>query len=209
MSNIKPNTSNFSEGLKRARKKAGIKRQEDFANEINKSLNAVQKWEQGKTSPSLDDFIDLCDFFKCDADYLLARIDEKTHDLAFICEFTGLSEDVVSGLHTVFDSKTIHFFDFFIRYCGLHAEILSNINKAVLSQSKANGQAFSDQGFFVSEQLKKLLGVDAEGSVILPEGAIPLSASDAADFYIDSATRLFRECLSTFVKEANQKKEAE
>lgn len=100
MSKIKPK-SGFSLSLSTARKEAGFKRQEDFADAINKSLNTVQKWEQGKTKPSLDDFIDLCGFFKCDADYLLGRIEKKTHDLDFVCKYTGLSPQSIEALREI------------------------------------------------------------------------------------------------------------
>lgn len=94
MSNLKPN---FSEGLKRARKNAGYKTQQDFADALPKSLNAVQKWEQGKTFPSLGEFIDLCQFFDCDADYLLGNIENVTHDLDFVCKYTGLSAEAIKN----------------------------------------------------------------------------------------------------------------
>ncbi len=92
-------TPNFGAGLKRARKKAGYKTQQDFADSFYKSLETIRNWEQGKTKPSLDDFLDLCYRFECDADYLLGTIDERTHNISFICQYTGLSETAVEHLH--------------------------------------------------------------------------------------------------------------
>jgi|GEM_PF-4612823 len=92
------NNTNFSAGLRRARKAAGFRTQQDFSDAFHKSLNAVQKWEQGKTKPTMDEFLDLCHFFNCDADYLLGNMEEKTHDLHFICDTTGLSSKAVAAL---------------------------------------------------------------------------------------------------------------
>lgn len=100
MSKKKP-APGFPSSLRKAREAAGFARQEDFADAICKSMNTVQKWEQGRAKPSLDDFIDLCVFFKCDADFLLGRIDEKTHDLDFVCKYTGLSPKSIEVLRNI------------------------------------------------------------------------------------------------------------
>ena len=89
MGNYKPN---FGVNLKALRKSAGYKTQQDFADAFGRSLDTIQNWEQGKTWPTMDDFLLLCDYFHCDADHLVGRIKERTHDLHFICSATGLSE---------------------------------------------------------------------------------------------------------------------
>ena len=90
-------------GLKRARLKSGFKTQQALTDALlkakfNVTLDTVQNWEQGKSSPSMETLLKLCDFFDCSADYLLGLIEEKTHDLAFICEYTGLSEESIINL---------------------------------------------------------------------------------------------------------------
>ena len=90
-------------GLKRARIKSGFKTQQALTDALlkakfNVTLDTVQNWEQGKSSPSMETLLKLCDFFGCSADYLLGRIEEKNHDLAFICEYTGLSEESITNL---------------------------------------------------------------------------------------------------------------
>ena len=84
--------SNFGNNIKSLRKSAGYKRQQDFADAFGRSIDTIQNWEQGKTWPTMEDFLLLCDHFHCDADYLVGRIGTKTHDLNFICSETGLSE---------------------------------------------------------------------------------------------------------------------
>ncbi len=92
-------TPNFGRGLKKARKRAGYKTQPDFAKSYHRSIDTVQNWEQGKFKPRLDEFLDLCQFFNCDADYLLDTLDERTHEIDYICKYTGLSSDAVEALH--------------------------------------------------------------------------------------------------------------
>lgn len=88
----------FAFGCKRARKKAGFTQQR-LADAIGVSVETVRNWEQGRVIPEHQTIGLLCDFFKCDIDYLFGRIDYETHDLAFICEYTGLSEDAAKVLH--------------------------------------------------------------------------------------------------------------
>ena len=89
------NRPNFQSRLKEIRKERGYKKQQDLADALYRSIDTIQNWEQGKTLPTMGDFIELCNFFNCDADYLLGRIDEKTHALASACELTGLEEKTV------------------------------------------------------------------------------------------------------------------
>lgn len=93
-------------GLKRARKKAPLLQKElvEKLNELDDEkmhviLKTVQNWEQGVSKPNLDTLLKLCDFYHCDLDYLVGRIDEKTHDLQFICDYTGLSAESINLLH--------------------------------------------------------------------------------------------------------------
>jgi transcriptional regulator with XRE-family HTH domain len=95
----------LKEALKRARNKAELTQKElseQFVTGENKdkvTLKTVKNWEQGKAAPSLATLIDLSEFYNCDLDYLVGRIDCRTHDLQFIQDYTGLSEDAVTALH--------------------------------------------------------------------------------------------------------------
>ncbi len=40
-----------------------------------------------------------CDFFDCSADFLMGYINESTHEIASVAEYTGLSEDAIRILH--------------------------------------------------------------------------------------------------------------
>lgn len=89
----------LKEGLKRARKEAGFTQQKLFKELEDKKIighiKTVQNWEQGISEPSLGTLIKLTHFYDCDLDYLTGRIDCKTHDLQFIHDQTGLTEEAI------------------------------------------------------------------------------------------------------------------
>lgn len=41
----------------------------------------------------------MCDLLGCDVDYLIGRLDEKSHNTSFISQYTGLSEEAIEVLH--------------------------------------------------------------------------------------------------------------
>ena len=85
----------FGDRLKHERKKFDM-RQEDLANRLGMTTATIRNWEQGRTWPEMPDFIKLCELLECDADYLAGRIEQKTHDLNYLCTLTGLSERTAS-----------------------------------------------------------------------------------------------------------------
>ena len=94
----------FAKGFKRARKNAGYT-QESFVqsfldgerHEIT-TLGTVRNWEQGRAVPEIITIQQLCEFFGCDMDYLFNRIECKNHNIDFIHEYTGLSEEAINTL---------------------------------------------------------------------------------------------------------------
>lgn len=86
---------NVGKRLQEARRKKGIKTQESFASKANVTLKTVQNWEQGRVNPSLETLIELSELLDCDLDYLTGRIDESTHDIHYVQEMTGLSEEAI------------------------------------------------------------------------------------------------------------------
>ena len=101
MGNVLRNFDKKSLGtrIKELRKQHGFKTQDKFAESFNVSKETVQNWEQGRFCPEVPSLYDLADYFDCDIDYLVGRIDEKTHDLQFICDYTGLSAESINLLH--------------------------------------------------------------------------------------------------------------
>lgn len=65
----------------------------------NNMFGTVQSWEQGKSIPTADVLANICELLDCDADFLLGRIDERTHVLSDAHHFTGLSTSALEQLH--------------------------------------------------------------------------------------------------------------
>lgn len=78
--------------------KYGTIRQAKSKNDSN-MFGTIQSWEQGKTTPSADVLCNICELLDCDADYLLGRINHRTHDLDVAHRFTGLSPQALEQLH--------------------------------------------------------------------------------------------------------------
>lgn len=87
----------FGSRLKEVRKEK-YKTQADFAEDIEKTLESVRNWEQGRALPEMGTLFKIADLLECDIDYLTGRIDRKTHDIQFIHEMTGLSEGSIQKL---------------------------------------------------------------------------------------------------------------
>ena len=69
------------------------------SNGYSDMFGTVQKWEQGKSTPTAEALANICELLDCDADYLLGRIDQRTHDIADAHRFTGLSPASLEQLH--------------------------------------------------------------------------------------------------------------
>lgn len=66
----------FGKRLKNARKKAGIKTQELFADMVGVHLKTVRNWEQGIYAPDLANLVFVCDLLDCSMDYILGFADD-------------------------------------------------------------------------------------------------------------------------------------
>ena len=102
------NRYSIAEGLKRARRQYNEGKskelritQEELAERLGVSLKTVMNWEQGQAIPSVETLMDLAEIYHCDLDYLTGRLDQKTHDLQFIHDQTGLSEKAIEKLQSV------------------------------------------------------------------------------------------------------------
>ena len=61
----------FSQRLYELRRKAGLS-QEELANLVGVTRQAVQKWESGASKPDLDNITALAGYFQVSLDYLIA-----------------------------------------------------------------------------------------------------------------------------------------
>lgn len=65
----------------------------------NNMFGTIQSWEQGKSTPTAETLANICDLLDCDADYLLGRIGQRTHDISDAHRYTGLSAGALEQLH--------------------------------------------------------------------------------------------------------------
>lgn len=72
--------------------------QEEASREIGCSLKEYRAWEKGDRYPMVTRLPDICKAFSVSSDFLLGLLPEKNHDLHFICDETGLSENAVEKL---------------------------------------------------------------------------------------------------------------
>lgn len=70
----------LSEKIKELRKKKGLT-QEDLANALNVSRQAITKWESGDGSPDIDNLKNIALYFHVSVDYLIDSSTEKVIDL--------------------------------------------------------------------------------------------------------------------------------
>lgn len=94
----------FGSRLKKERK-ARYATQQEFADAIGASVESVRNWEQGWILPEVGTLFRICDLLDCDLDYLIGRLEQKTHDETFIHNYTGLSEDAIKTLHKYNNAK--------------------------------------------------------------------------------------------------------
>ena len=121
------------------REKSGLT-QDQVADIIGCTVKTYRSWEKGKTSPAAADLLALSELYHVSADYLLGFIEEKNHDLKFICEYTGLSEESVIVLHdmpkwSVESDSWNNDIDYFISVCG--DEFAALLNEMRFNRSRA------------------------------------------------------------------------
>lgn len=107
------NTTIFRERLRECRKRK-FSSQQEFADAYmnrfglirqgkkttdNNMFGTIQSWEQGKSEPTASVLSNICNLLECDADYLLGRINERTHDINDAQKYTGLSSQALEQLH--------------------------------------------------------------------------------------------------------------
>jgi len=66
----------LSEKLYKLRKKSGLS-QEQLAEQLNVSRQAISKWESGTAVPESEKLIIISEYFKVSVDYLLKDVDEE------------------------------------------------------------------------------------------------------------------------------------
>jgi len=82
------NKLKFGENLKLIRKEHKLS-QEELAEKLDVSRQAVSKWENGEAYPEMNNILELCKIFKC-------QINDLIH--TEMCDITAFSKDIVSSV---------------------------------------------------------------------------------------------------------------
>lgn len=81
---------------------------ESFAIEINVERRTIGNWEKGKSIPSLENIIKICDLLDCQIDYLLGVSDISEIDpFALANKYSGISVEIIKE-----SSRNSHYCDF-------------------------------------------------------------------------------------------------
>ena len=78
----------FGEKLSRLRKSAGFT-QEDLAEKLGVSRQAVARWEAEETSPDIHTLLGICEVFHVSADYMIHSDYESDEDIPAVKEKSG------------------------------------------------------------------------------------------------------------------------
>ena len=77
--------------LKKLRDEKGLST-DKVANDLGIQRKTLKNWENGETSPKLNDAIMLADYYGVSLEYIAMRDSYKSYETRSICETTGLSE---------------------------------------------------------------------------------------------------------------------
>lgn len=98
---------NLADRIQSLRKAKGIS-QEELAEQVGVSRQAVSKWESGQSTPDLEKIVIMSEFFEVTTDYLLKGTepakdkDEKTRELASRILYIASTALIVIGLMCAF-----------------------------------------------------------------------------------------------------------
>ena len=150
-------------GFKKARKRKGLS-QAEVADKMGVILKTVMNWEQGISNPDLETTMKLAELFDCDIDYLVGRIEERTHDLKAICDLTGLSEDAANWIINL-DSEQLLAFDRFIQHDDFGRMMVSYSEYIDLLHNASKRFVPGTPGASIGVGMKASINVENDGSV--------------------------------------------
>lgn len=136
-------------------------------------FGTVQSWEQGKSTPSADVLANICDLLDCDADYLLGRIGQRTHDINDAHRYTGLSAEALEQLHQYHENLQQH----------PDSEIIAGMDErwTLHPYYKAFALYLIDELLVGSKSHKLSVGLLSNLFEKIEEGEIAVKADDYAD----------------------------
>lgn len=114
------NLESLGQSIERARKNAGFKTIASVADKLELAqYQTVSNWEKGKSAPSIETLLKLCELFDCDLGYLVGEYPCPRLDLSIAHESLGLSPDalaVLQGMKEVGNRQELDLISEFITF---------------------------------------------------------------------------------------------
>ncbi len=111
--------------------------QQVLADKLGIKRQTVSNYCNGNAQPNLERLVEISKYFNVPTDYLLGKVDAKTPDITIrqICEYTGLSEDVVNKLWGIKNGADMEFISILSRVLehGNFVKLLGAIQSHVLN----------------------------------------------------------------------------
>lgn len=105
--------------------------QETFAEKFGCGRETIVNWEKNNTSPSLNDFIEICKKLECEPNYLLSESNVKSQTIDFIAEALGIS--IISAERIAQNTFVAQLLNHFIESTEF-LQLTNNINDFLLSE---------------------------------------------------------------------------
>ena len=198
--------------------RAGYTSQNDLARAVGISVQTISAYEKGERRPDAETLYNLAEKLNCTADYLLFRENGATHDVAYIVEYTGLSERAINNLNSLAhplhirlengdtatlqpDYNALDFLNYIIgedEEASIHS-IVQLINSAIFYYAESMEMPEDVRGGNIRDQDIKQFGLSAAKAKLL--GLVLLPPDVAISHCESEAASRFRELVSNFVKD--------
>ena len=129
--------SEFGKRLSSLRHAKGETQEETAAAAGHVTVKTYRSWELHNEAPGAYHLFLLAEHFGVDIDYLLGRIENTTHILDVVCEYTGLSEAGAKVLHDLahplspLDSSYIYLHELIEKHGSKISSALIELNSAI------------------------------------------------------------------------------
>ena len=130
----------FSRNLHELREKRQIKKRtvENYTGLNQRTITDAESIARDSKTTDFKNVLVLCNYYDVDIDHLFGIIEESTHDMAFICKETGLSEEAVQAIQDMpSDIRTL------LELLITKTKLLDWIYDYVMTDTKRDGILYS------------------------------------------------------------------
>ena len=174
----------FMERLAGMREKRGMT-QEALAEKMNCSAQSMSNWERKSPGLSLSGAIRLSKILECDMDYLVGNVDETTHDIHFVHEYTGLSEKAIRKIGPPGNNPNAYFLNHLIEADGFQ-DFMNAYGTFMVAIDRLGKAVISEPTPYPVDQDGNIV---IDGSVHSDDGSRITIGQNSATFPLDKAAR--------------------